>query len=204
MNLEVFYVKRGREMGNFTNDELKRIIDMKPVGNFYPYNMEEYDFDAVDQYIHKVVDTLRTIPNLAFAADFDSHGSGYASYVHIFCWKKAGSSKTVVERTITTTGIRLYICRLAPVAVMGEGEMWKHTIGSSGGNDLLSSNTVDVIPKGNWREQWESIRHVLKKYGYTILDRKFVKKRLPFEATIQTILTDPPYELFDAFFYWED
>lgn len=74
----------------FSNETLKRIIETKPIGRFYPFNLKEYDDDAADEYISKVVGSLAAIKNLAYQAEFDSYGSGYASYVEVFCYKKDG------------------------------------------------------------------------------------------------------------------
>lgn len=33
---------------HFLNKELKRIIECRPIGNFYPFNLEEYQDEAID------------------------------------------------------------------------------------------------------------------------------------------------------------
>jgi hypothetical protein len=177
---------------NFSNDELKRIIETKPIGNFHPYNMEEYNHDAVNDYISKVVGSLAAIHNIRYEADFDSYGSGYASYVDVFCWKRDGSSSEEREDVLWIDGIRIYICRLAPVAVIGKGQVTKHARGGS--SDYIESSSVNVLPSGDWKQEVEGIRNILK----------MVNQLLSFEAEIPTILANKPYKMFDAFFYWED
>ncbi|WP_159882789.1 hypothetical protein [Paenibacillus puerhi] len=187
---------------NFSNDDLKRIIETKPVGNFYPYNIKEYNHDAVNEYISKVVGSLASVNNINHEADFRSYGSGYASYVSIFCWKKNGSSSKEQEGVLYIDGIRIYVCRVTPVAVIGKGQVTKHARGGS--SDYIESNKVDVLPSGDWNQEVWGIRDVLESYNFTVLDRNFVNQPFPFEAKIPTILAEEPYKLFDAFFYWED
>lgn len=186
----------------FTNDELKRIIDGKPIGDFYPYNMEEYNHKEIDTYISKVVGSFAGIRNLLLESDFKSYGSGYASYVDVFCWKRDGSSTQVDQYETNIDGIRVYVNRLAPVAIIGSDQVTKHRNGGSSG--FIHSHTINVLPPGDWEEQVEGIKKVLTMYQYKILDSTYLNQPLPFQAKIPTILADPPYKIFDALFYWED
>ncbi|WP_051359419.1 hypothetical protein [Paucisalibacillus globulus] len=186
----------------FTNDEIKRIIEMKTVGDFYPYDIEENDENAIDDYLKHVAGSLARVNNLAYEADFEHYGSGYASYVDCFCWKRDGSSTQVKDREQWIEGIRIYLCRLAPVAVFGEGIVTKHINGGS--SDFISYNTVDTLPPGDWEMEIQGIKKQLESFNFQILEREDLKQFLPFKAEIPTIMSNPPYRLFDAFFYWED
>lgn len=187
---------------NFTNEDLKRVIETKPVGDFYPFNLGDYNDQAIDDYLAKIVGELAMIENIKFEADFDSYGSGFASYVDVFCWKGDGSSTKEHDKVQSIDGLRLYLCRLTPVAVIGASQVTKHETG--GVEEFLNSEKVDNIPPGDWKEQIEGIKNVLKRYRYKVLERTYVSELLPFDAKIPTIVADPPYKLFDAFFYWED
>ena len=186
----------------FTNEEIKRIIEMKTVGNFYPYDVKENDEKAIDDYLRQVVGSLARVNNLTYEADFNHYGSGYASYVDCFCWKRDGSSTKIEDREQSIDGIRIYLSRLAPIAVFGEGLVTKHTNGGS--SDFLSNTTVGTLPPGDWNIQIQGIRKQLESFNFQILEREYLNQFLPFKATIPTIMSDPPYRLFDAFFYWED
>lgn len=186
----------------YSNEQLIRIIETKPVGNFYPYNTDEYDYDAVDEYISKVVGSLASIRSIEFEADFESYGSGYASYVDVFCWKRDGSSSEQRDGVFWIDGIRIYICRLAPVAVMGVGQITKHDTGGS--SDYIEPRFVNELPSSDWEDEIYQIKNILESNFLTILDREYVNQPLDFEAKIPTILADKPYKIFDALFYWED
>ena len=186
----------------FSDEQLKRIIETKPIGDFYPYNMDEYDHEVINDYISKVVGSFASIRSLQYEAIFDSYGSGYASYVDVFCWKKDGSSSEEREGILWIEGIRIYICRLAPVAVIGRGQMTKHATGGS--RDYIESTTVNVFPSGDWEQEIKDIRALLKSYWFNLLEPTYLNQPLPFEAKIRTILADKPFKVFDALFYWED
>lgn len=186
----------------FTNKELQRIIAGDPIGEFYPYNMKEYNHKEIDNYISKVVGSFRGIRNLLNEADFNSYGSGYASYVDVFCWKRDGTSTYVDEYETTMDGIRIYINRLAPIAILGSDQVTKHRNGGSSG--FIHSHTVDSLPPGDWAEQIAGIKEVLEKYHYKVMEKSYLNQPLPFKAIIPTIFANPPYKVFDALFYWED
>ncbi|MCP3776427.1 hypothetical protein NLX71_24585 [Paenibacillus sp. MZ04-78.2] len=131
-----------------TNEQLKRIIEGKPVGDYYPYNMKEYDSKPIDDYLSKVIGSLNQINSLEFESIFDHYGSGFASYVDVFCWKKDGSSSSDLRGVLWRNGIRIYICRLAPIAVLGKGQSSKHATGGS--RDFLNVDIIDSLPNGDW------------------------------------------------------
>lgn len=187
---------------DFSDDQLKRIIETKPVGDFYPFDMDEYNHEVIDDYISKAVGSLATIRSLKYEAIYDSYGSGYASYVDVFCWKKDGSSSEEREDILWIDGIRIYICRLAPVAVIGKGQVTKHSLGGS--RDYIESSTINVFPPGDWDQEITDIRNLLESFFFTVLEPEYLNQPLPFEAKIRTILAHKQYKVFDALFYWED
>ncbi|MBW4500098.1 MAG: hypothetical protein KME57_11195 [Scytonema hyalinum WJT4-NPBG1] len=68
-----------------TVKQLQSIIDMNPVGDTFPYfGGSEQD---IENHLKAVVATLRHSPLLDVEAEFNHYGSGYASYVHVFCAK---------------------------------------------------------------------------------------------------------------------
>ncbi len=132
----------------------------------------------------------------------DSYGSGYASYLDIFCYKKNGASSRVQAGTTTTEGIALYLCKLAPVATMGAMTKTKSKKGS--GYGFLRPEDLNKLPAGDWNSVVAEIKLKLEKQNFVLLEPKVLKQKMPFEANIPTILGDPPYQIFDAFFHWED
>ena len=132
----------------------------------------------------------------------DGYGSGYASYLDVFCFKKDGSSSRVSGLNTTIEGIALYLCKLAPVAVMGA--MTKTKTKNGGSSGFLRPEDLNKPPAGDWDAVIFEIRHKLEKQNVLMLEPKVLKQEMPFETKIPTILGNPPYQIFDAFFHWED
>ena len=124
-----------------------------------------------------------------------SDDGAYASFWNVFCYKKNSTSTY-------TRGITLYLCELEPVVVMGStgGKRGKN---QSGLFDLRPEN-LNIFPQGDWTEVVIELKYKLEKHGFILLDPEFVKQPMPFEVKIRTILKQPPYQIFDAFFHSED
>jgi hypothetical protein len=171
-----------------TNELLEKLIAGKSVG-------------ASKSAAKNVLHDLEQSKQIAVESD-DSYGSGYASYLNIFCLKKDGSSSRVSGLSTTIDGIALYLCKLAPVAVMGA--MTKTKSKNGGSSSFLRPEDLNKVPAGDWNSVLAEIKHKLEKQNVVLLEPKILKQEMPFEANIPTILGDPPYQIFDAFFYWED
>jgi hypothetical protein len=171
-----------------TNELLEKLIAGKSVG-------------ASKSAVKNVLHELEQSKQIAVESD-GSYGSGYASYLDIFCFKKDGSSTRVSGQSTTIDGIALYLCKLAPVAVMGA--MTKTKSKNGGSSSFLRPEDLNKLPAGNWDAVIFEIKHKLEKQNFVLLEPKILKQKMPFEAKIPTILGDPPYQIFDAFFHWED
>jgi hypothetical protein len=152
--------------------------------------------------LRETVHDLKDSHLIDLEVDSESYGSGYASFWDLFCYKKNGKSSTIKGDTTYTDGIAVYLCKLAPVAVMGAMERTKSK--NIKGSTFLHAEDVGTLPSGNWLEIAREIRTKLEKYGFVMPESKILKQKMPFEANIQTIIGDAPYQIFDAFFHWED
>jgi hypothetical protein len=151
--------------------------------------------------IKNVLHDLEHSKQIAVESD-DGYGSGYASYLDIFCFKKDGSSSRASGLSTTIDGIALYLCKLAPVAVMGA--MTKTKSKNGGSSSFLRPGDLNKFPADDWDVVITEIKHKLEKQNIVLLEPKVLKQEMPFEANIPTIFGDPPYQIFDAFFHWED
>jgi hypothetical protein len=136
------------------------------------------------------------------AVESEGYGSGYASYLDIFCYKSDRSSSRVAGLSTTIDGIALYLCKLAPVAVMGA--MTKTKSKNGGSSSFLRPDDLNKLPSGDWNSVVAEIELKLEKQNFVLLEPQVLQQTIPFEAQIPTILGDPPYQIFDAFFHWED
>jgi len=197
-----------------SNDNLQAMISGSIVGTSWPYDCGSTE--DIESYLRGLVAELSRSTLLEVESDFSHYGSGFASYVHVFCFKRDGKS-TVRERdTDQTDGIAVYLSRLAPVAAYGPEQRTKSyrrgwfglrkVVGKSFGN--LEAERVGESPPGDWSEAIDEIKGVLYRFGFFLPSREELSKELPFAADIPTILGGPiygqPYRVFDAVFYWED
>ncbi len=70
----------------FTNEQLKALIRGEMVGEHYPFctnNDEE-----VEAHIKRLYYGISRIPGITCEAVWDNFGSGYASFVEYFCYRK--------------------------------------------------------------------------------------------------------------------
>jgi hypothetical protein len=179
---------------------LRKLIAGQPSGDMAPY--QAGDADEIERYLKRILRDLEDSRNIKLSADFNHYGSGYASYVDVFCWKKDGSAESTVKDCCTTNGISLYLNRLAPCAVWGVNQRTQSA--QSGSYGFLRVETMGVHPPGDWSEFIAEVERKLKKWNIEIPSRERLLPSLSFEVTIPTILSDPPYHVFDALFYWED
>lgn len=194
----------------FSNKELQDLIARKAVGNRFPYDTENQQ--EIDAHIRRFFYRLNRIPNLICEAEWNHFGSGYASFVEIFCYIKEG---LIVEekygmREENIEGIIIDICRLAPVAIMGMDERF-HKIRIetnekvSGASGCLLDGPHRLYVNEKYQEVADKIGFALQEFDIELLSAATLNELLPFRAKIDTIHRNPnDYLIMDAIFYWED
>lgn len=184
-----------------SESQLRMLIAGQPFGDFPPY--QQGDQEGIEGYLRRIVAGLTRSKLIEVEAIFNHYGSGYASYVDIFCYKRKGLSTRHEKGVKWINGITVYLSRLAPFSAWGPGERTRHETGGS--SDYLEGRKVGELPPGDWAAEVNEITtKLVTEYGITIPSREELVQRLPFKAIIPTILGDPPYTVFDALFYWED
>jgi hypothetical protein len=193
----------------FTREYLLDLAEGKIRGDMAPFTTGNPA--NIEQHLKKMVSRMQRIYSLTVVADFTHYGSGYASYVHLYISKKDKSGMSVEwngeKRTEVTTGLMLYLCRLAPYAVYAIGD-WATTYENDkvigGGSHFIEPENIGTIPDGDWDTELSILENVVTEYGYTMLSQDILDKPLDFQVRIPTILSQPPYSVFDCLFYWED
>lgn len=195
----------------FSNEQLKKLIEGQCVGKHYPYNTNNED--EIEGHIRRLFYRLKRIPNLIVEAEWSHFGSGYASFVEFFCYRK---EDVVTEddsygfRHFEIRGLIVDISRLAPVAIMGEDER-NRTIrvetnefrNGAWSNLIGGSPTLEVDEK--YQEMAKAIQQALAEFDIQLLDKVYLNQPLPFKANIPTIYRESKdYLIMDAIFYWED
>ena len=194
---------------NFNQKYLTDLVKGKTKGDFHPFSSGKWK--KSDQYLKQVIGRLNDIKTVQIEADFDHYGSGFSSYVHLYLSKKDKSDVSITQngslRMEETNGLMIYLCRLAPFSVYAKGT-WHKTFNNdkwhSGGSHYIEPEDIGSLPNTSWNLELIDIKNILNQYGITSLTREELDKKLEFEIKIPTILSDPPFRVFDCFFYWED
>ncbi|MFF2753325.1 hypothetical protein ACFVR1_06155 [Psychrobacillus sp. NPDC058041] len=195
----------------FSNEQLQALIEGRIVGDKFPYNTNNEQ--EIEAHIRRLFYRINRIPNLVCEAEWNHFGSGYASFIEFFCYRK--EDVTVVEekygfQEIKTNGIIIDICRLAPVAIMGEDDRYKkvcietkEVVGGLYGTILDGSNRLVLNEK--FKLIAEQLKQALKEFKYELLEDEKLKQPLSIQTKIPTIYRKPKeYLVMDAIFYWED
>lgn len=159
------------------DEQLRNLVAGRPVGREWPYvGGSEAD---IEKHLRRAVAMLRSTNVLEVEADFDHYGSGYASYIHVFCEKTRASSRTHRDGTDWMDRIAVYLSRLAPFAVYGREQRTKDAAGWSQG--YVSAEDVYSLPPGDWREEIAAIQRVLRELGFVFPEREQLVQRLPLD-----------------------
>lgn len=195
----------------FSNEQLQDLIKGKVVGNKFPYDTKNEQ--EIEAYIRQLFHRINRIPNLVCEAEWNHFGSGYASFIELFCYQK-GDVIVVEEkygrREIKTEGIIIDICRLAPVALMGEDDRYKtirfetnEVVGGAYGSLLGGPNLFNLSEK--FQKIAVQLKQALIEFNYELLEAEKLNQPLSFQTEIPTIYREPgEYLVLDAIFYWED
>ncbi|WP_342512426.1 hypothetical protein MKY34_17655 [Sporosarcina sp. FSL K6-1522] len=195
----------------FSIEQLQNVIAGKVVGNKFPYDTN--NAQEIEGHIRRLFHRINRIPNVVCEAEWNHFGSGYASFVEFFCYQKE-NVKVVKEkygrREIETEGIIINICRLAPVAIMGEDDRCKtirietnEVVGGASGSLLDGPYRLDISEKFQTLEK--KLTQALQEFDYERLAADKLNQPLPFQTKIPTIYREPrKYIVMDAIFYWED
>lgn len=195
----------------FSNEQLQDLIEGKIVGNGFPY--ETKDVQEIDAHIRRLFHRINRIPHVVCEAEWNHFGSGYASFIEFFCYRK--ENQVIVEekygyQEIKTEGIVIDICRLAPVAIIGEDNRYQkirietnEVVNGAHGSILDGANSLRYAEK--FQGIVRKIEHALQEFDYELLTAEEMGQPLPFKAKIPTIYREPrAYLVMDAIFYWED
>lgn len=195
----------------FSKEQLQALIDGEIVGNEFPYDTKNEQ--EIEAHIRRLFYRINRIPNIVCEAEWNHFGSGYASFVEFFCYQK--DDVLIVEekydlREIKTEGIILDICRLAPVAIMGEDDRYKtirietnEDVSGAYGSLIDGQNRLCISERFQTME--EKLKQALTEFEYELLEVELVNQPLPFQTKIPTIYRKPnEYLVMDAIFYWED
>lgn len=197
----------------FSNEQLQELIKGNIVGNTFPYDTKNEA--EIEAHMKRLYYRMKRIPNVICEADWDHFGSGYASFVEFFCYRKEDviinddkEKYGILE--YEKAGIILDVSRLAPVYIIGEGDRWE-TIRTAT-NEVIGGGYSSLPGHAKLSKVSEKfdllvyqLQQALSEFNYEKLVENEMNQRLPFQTKIPTIYREPSeYMVLDAIFYWED
>lgn len=190
----------------FSNEQLHHMVQQHIISEQYPYS--EKDDRTLHHYLKPLLAELSRA-TIRYVVERDHFGSGYASYIKVFCYEDAFVN---IEENQWTQhkqmeGLQVLISRLAPVIVIGPGSesVTYHHGKQCGGSAVMLDGPDNLYIE----PQFEALQHYLirlfMKYHFTVLHREELAEPFAYDGTIPTLSRSKgKYLVWDAVFYWED
>jgi hypothetical protein len=193
----------------FTEEYLRSLVAVNVMGDFPPFLSG--DKSAVKAYARQMIESLDRRHTLKIKPDYNSYGSGYASYINIEVTQK-DKSDTVIRKEKDEivehkSSLLVYVSKLVPYWYFG-GMQWteryKEGEYQGGSGSFLRTENITKYDRNIWQYDIDFIQKYFCEYGYELLSKEELQKELWFKTDIDTFLGQKPYEVFDCFFYWND
>jgi hypothetical protein len=193
----------GKRSMEFSEGNLRAIfVALRPVGPSWPY--DRGSAADIEAHLKDASALLERSPRLSVFTHRDHYGSGYASYVHLFCFKQKGKSASQNQGHTEIDGIDVYLCRLAPVAALGAGSQTRF-VGGGMAYTTLSVEQVNQSPPGEWAWEINEIRTKLDRRGFVLPSQAELSQKLPFALKAKRYRPSySPTCVFDAIFFWDE
>ncbi len=184
-----------------TEDIICDSVAQKPFGTFEPF-VNGTDEDA-HQFYSNVFSALERVRGIAVIRELNHQGSGYASYVSAFLYPSDNSTRRDHPIYVETSGVLLYMSRLAPIAVYGASRRTDNKDGKGSSSGFIGADNVGTPPDGDWTVFIAAITNCLQEFRIELLPREPLLQPAPEDIKIPTAF-DGPYFIFDTLFYWSD
>lgn len=155
----------------------------------------------MESFLHVAIQEICTATGTAERTEWNHYGSGYASFVDSWFYYPDGRARRSVADD-HHAGVFVLFSRLTGTYALGQGEKaWSVKGGSS---YLPHFESIDVLHDPALKDMTAVIDVTLNRLGLRRLSRADLELTISDVHRVPTILADPPYRVFDAFFYWED
>jgi hypothetical protein len=186
---------------DLTDEILQASVNARRFGSFEPFVTG--DDHAVAGFYRQVLADMERTRNIEVLLEPDHHGSGYASYVSAFLYPRDGSSRVEMPEYFETTGVLLYLSRLAPIGVFGCSSRTENKANSGRSSGFIGVDNLNLVPNGSWSDLIDDMKRTLAAAHVELLPRDPLLAPAPQGLQIPTVF-DGPHFVFDALFYWSD
>lgn len=182
--------------------EILQLVTARPVSRVWPWAGK--DKQAIEAHLKKACAELLRKTGTRARIDRAHYGSGYASYVDAWFYRNHPDFEA---RQHTSTGeahvgLMILLSRLTPYFVFLEDE--RHWNTSGGSHGMPSLEQVDRLNHPAIRRLADQVQPILEDMGFIRATRDLLQDPIPAGIRVPTVLSEAPYSMFDAIFYWED
>lgn len=183
----------------FNREEISKLLKGDPISADLPFDNQ--DDESIRAFYEPIIQAADRCFDLRSQIEWNHYGCGYASFIDAWFYRadQGGRLTGLGERHI---GIWILLSRTTRFFVMGQGEKSWSEKGGSG--YLPSLDKVDEIDHWAIAALTVPLANKFTAAGLARLSRKDLEETLNSNCEVPTILSDPPYKLFDALFHWED
>lgn len=185
-----------------SDDVLKKLLNGQNISDQSPWSSN--DEKEIVRFYRAICEDLCREFVLSSKIEWGHYGSGYASYIDAWFYRDNDQFKISSSPEIRQySGLVVLFSRLSPYFVVGEGiKSWN--INGGGTSYLPAFEMVDHFTHQPVADLLREMEPRLLQRGLVRLCKDDLKKLLPENSRVPTILGDPPYRAFDALFHWAD
>ena len=186
-------------MQPFSEDELTRLVAGDVLEHLAPLGFLENK--SIEKIHHKAARTVENTLRVRSRIEWNHYGSGYASFVDAWFYFADGRARSPLNEE-SHFGVVVLFSRVSRYYVLGQGEKFWHKTGE--GSYLPDLKMVDSVTHAALKPLEQGIDRILPTFGLERVVKADLEPPISSDIEIPTILSDPPYHVFDVLFHWED
>ena len=105
---------------------------------------------------------------------------------------------------MTTHGLTLLLCRLAPIAALVTDSEYGRGPSGNGHRSVPDSASLAPLPVPDWEQESHAITAVLARFGIALLNPGVLRRPTHPDVSVDTNRSGPGkgFDLFDGWFHW--
>jgi hypothetical protein len=195
-------IKSIPDMTVLTPQQIELLLAQRSISDAFPWKTN--DLSQIDAFYKDVCSNVSRATATLSKIHWDHYGSGYASFVDAWFYRTTPDFNVnkPLRKVEGHKGLIVLLSRHSPYFVFMEGDKHWHATGGSGYVPVFSM--VDDLPSRAVAALAQQMQPLLEGFGLVRAHKADLAAELPSHFEVPTILSDEPFNEFDAIFYWED
>lgn len=181
----------------FSNDEIVSLIREDALPRFPPPKNEA----VLADFFRATVAKIRAGTGTMDRTEWTHYGSGYASFVDAWFYHPDGRARRSTNQE-HHAGLFVLLSRLTRFYALGQADKAWHAKGGS--SYMPALGLIDAIEHPALQPTADQIESILNESGLQRICRADLEPLIAPELAVPTLLSDRPFRVFDALFYWMD